>query len=288
MQDKFDDVPSSERFPLDEIKAAYPRAYFTSSVSYALALAVYLNYEKIEVYGVEMETQTEYGHQRNAVAYWIGFAEGKGITVEMHSKGFFEAPLYGYEGEARIPKEHYQTRIEHFTKFCDQAQQAYEHARAQVFAILDGWVRNYKTDISALEGLLTQMGQYAHNFGAVDGAKQVNELYLAKCEKMEAEVGSYLIVKQEYESAFHASALSMQEKLRDAAILGKELVEAHKGLVTLSNTEIRAKRVEDFKARLEKWVRGNTEAGVMNGSQLESRELMAKIDELLKAEGASS
>jgi len=285
MQEKYDDVPMSRRYPLDEIKAAYPRAYFTSSVAYAVALAVYLEYKRIEIYGVEMETQTEYGHQRNGVAYWIGFAEGKGIEVEMNAKGFFDTVLYAYEGEARIPLDFYKERIEHFTNYCDQAQEAYEKSKDAAFALMDTWVNDYKADLSGLEAMLTQMGQFAHNFGAVDGGRQLNEYYLKKCEKMQDEVGTYLIVKQEYESALHSCAKSLQEKMQEASIIGKELVEKHKAFSTLSNKEIRARIVDDFKEVLDKWVRANSEAGVMNGSQIEARQLMGKIDELLEAAG---
>ena len=78
MTDHFDDVPMSKRFPLDEMKDYFTGAewYFTTTVAYAIAYAIYAGYKRIEVYGVEMETNTEYGHQRPCVAYWCGVAYG--------------------------------------------------------------------------------------------------------------------------------------------------------------------------------------------------------------------
>ena len=284
MQDRFDDVPKSERYPLDEILAEFPRRYITSSVAFALALAIYKKYERIELYGIGMESQTEYFHQRYAVYYWIGVADGKGIKVDVKDP-FFESPLYAYEGEARIPLEHYQKRIEHFDKFCQEAEKDYKKTEAEVNRILNGFIKSYKVDISPLEKLIPQMGQIAHNFGAVDGGKQINELYLSKCEKMQEETGSYLIVKQEYEGAVHQAAKALQTKLQEASAAGLKLDEKFNALYTNLNQEERTKRVNEFIKTLEKWVKTNTESGVMNGTQTEGRYLMAEIDRLVKMAG---
>ena len=96
MQDAYADVPKSECYPLEDVLALTPSfRYLTSSVAYAIALAVLKGYKRIEIYGAEMETGTEYGHQRQGMAFWIGLAIGKGIEVEHISPTFWYAPLYG-------------------------------------------------------------------------------------------------------------------------------------------------------------------------------------------------
>ncbi len=288
MQDVYDDVPNSVKYPIDEILEAYPRGYFTSSVALALALAIYQGYERMEIYGVEMETSTEYGHQRNAVSYWIGFAEGLGIEVDMHSTGFFESPLYGYEGDIRIPIEYHQERIEHFTPFCDEAQKDYEKAKAYVGAMLGDFIKSYKTDLTDLDAYVGAMGQHAHNFGAVDGARQTHEYYLKKCEKMIEEVGTHLIVRQEFEMAAHNAATAMQEKMQTASAIGVEVNRARKRLDTCVNRASREKLVNEFQDIIDRWIKANTETGGMNGTQLENRHLMAMVDDLIRMAGGAS
>ncbi len=285
MQDVYPDVPKSKRFPLEEIKAKFPRAYFTSTVALALGLAIYQGYERIEVYGVEMETNTEYGHQRNAVSYWIGYAEGAGIEVDFHSTGFFESAIYGYEGDVRVPLEYHKERIEHFKPFCEQAQKDYEKAKAYADALLGDFIQSYKTDLTDLDKYMTLMGQHSHNFGAVDGARQVHEYYLDKCEKMIEETGTYLVVRQEFEMAAHAAAGAMQEHLQKASAIGADVNRARKALDTCVSRVNREVLVKEFKEIADKWVRENTAVGGMNGTQLENRHLITKVDELVRMAG---
>ena len=112
MQSEYEDVPMSRRFPLDEIMAAFPGAerYFTTTVGYAIAYAIYAGYKRVEIYGVEMETNTEYAHQRPCVAYWCGVAYGRGIAVDFHTESFYKSPLYGYDGDITIPLDTFEQR----------------------------------------------------------------------------------------------------------------------------------------------------------------------------------
>ena len=95
------EIPDAVQYPLDEIKQAFPFAepkMFGSSVTYMLALAAYLKYEKVELYGVEMKWESEYGYQRETFLYWYGLLQGMGIKIERHcGDGLFSNPTYGVE-----------------------------------------------------------------------------------------------------------------------------------------------------------------------------------------------
>lgn len=68
------------------------------SVAYAIGLAVFLEYDVIDVYGVELNTTSEYMHQKGHFAFWNGVALGRGIELNINcSDGLFIQPLYGYE-----------------------------------------------------------------------------------------------------------------------------------------------------------------------------------------------
>jgi len=74
-------LPSSKRYPIENIIEEFGSDYFTSSVAYAIALAVYFGAEEIKLYGVALSFEGEYYFERPCVEYWIGFARGKGIKV---------------------------------------------------------------------------------------------------------------------------------------------------------------------------------------------------------------
>jgi len=287
MIDKFEDVPRSVCYPLTEIFTKFPTAkrYLTSSVADALALAIYAGYKRIEVYGCEMETGTEYGHQRVGVAYWIGFADGLGIETEFHSDSFFVAPLYGYEGNATIPIEYYEERIEHLDRYVKLALDEYNQAKEQAYTQMDAWVVNYKTNLEGLDQLVMAMGQSAHNFGAVDGSKQLNEKYRDKSLKMQEETGSYLIVRQEIEGNMLAAINSSQQKISESGAVGATLTEKFKLFNTQDNRQRREEIVKEIRDEIEYWIKSTTVVGMTTGAQIESRHLLAKYDVLLNALG---
>jgi hypothetical protein len=112
MQHKTKSVPSSVKYPLkevvddcltglveqDEDRKETIRKYFTSSFAYMMALAVHEKFDVIELYGIDMENNTEYGYQRPCGEFWIGLALGRGIKVTLPEPCLLcDAPLYGYE-----------------------------------------------------------------------------------------------------------------------------------------------------------------------------------------------
>ena len=55
MQDHYDDIPNSIKFPLDEITKSFPYGdYMTNSISYMIGLAILEGFEEIRVVGVDM------------------------------------------------------------------------------------------------------------------------------------------------------------------------------------------------------------------------------------------
>lgn len=68
------------------------------SVAYAIGLAVFLEYDVIDVYGVELNTTSEYMHQKGHFAFWNGVTVGRGIELNINcSDGLLIQPLYGFE-----------------------------------------------------------------------------------------------------------------------------------------------------------------------------------------------
>lgn len=98
MHQHWDDIPMSVEYPLSPLIAEYGR-YFTNSISYMVALAIYEGFGHIGIFGVDMAHDTEYGQQRPSCEYFIGVAIGKGIHVGIPAESDLLKCqyLYGYE-----------------------------------------------------------------------------------------------------------------------------------------------------------------------------------------------
>ena len=101
MQVKESDIPMSIEFPKDEITDHFGR-YFTNSISWQIALAIYEGFEAIHVYGVDMAQNEEYSEQRPSCEYFLGWARGAGIKVYIPDKSDLckTTWLYPYEDDA--------------------------------------------------------------------------------------------------------------------------------------------------------------------------------------------
>lgn len=80
MQDIPDWVPAAVQYPTDAITKEFGH-YFTNTISYMLALAIYEGVDEIGIWGVDMAHGTEYAAQRPSCEYFIGIARGRGIPV---------------------------------------------------------------------------------------------------------------------------------------------------------------------------------------------------------------
>lgn len=107
MVDEYPDCPAAVRYPIEGVLAMAPRRYFSSSFAYMIALAIYQGFERIEIYGFDMASNTEWFYQRPNSEWWIGYAEGRGIDVYI---GKFSPlckakALYGYEGGSMVDRQ---------------------------------------------------------------------------------------------------------------------------------------------------------------------------------------
>ena len=112
MQEHFEDVPNSVKYPIEHIVQKFGR-YFTNSISYLLAMAIDEGYTEIHLYGVEMAQDSEYAYQRPSVEFFMGIARGLGITIHLPEGCTLlqTAWLYGYDDEPQqITKEIYRKR----------------------------------------------------------------------------------------------------------------------------------------------------------------------------------
>jgi hypothetical protein len=93
-------VPNSVLFPRRECEEIGTN-YWTSSIAFMIALAIRDGFTTIELYGIDLIVGEEYAYQKPCAEFWIGIANGRGITVGTHRNSALLKHdfCYGFESE---------------------------------------------------------------------------------------------------------------------------------------------------------------------------------------------
>lgn len=96
MHEALADIPAAVKYPRDEIANQFCRhlwkgekelkALFGGTASYGIALALYLGYTRIELYGIELSSRPEYDKERDMTFFWLGKASALGVEIVIHEK----------------------------------------------------------------------------------------------------------------------------------------------------------------------------------------------------------
>ena len=285
MQEQYEDVPRAQRYPIEEV-LKLGRSYLTSSAAYSIAFGIVEGYQKIEVYGVEMETNTEYQHQRPGVAYWIGVAEGAGVEVDFHGN-LLDCPLYGYEGDVKFPYSFFDKRIAEIAVPLKQAFENYNNASEKANVLIEEYLRTNQNG-KELINLLQKQSELGALFGLQQGAQQEIIRYKKKADVQREATGDHLFSRQEFE--FSAATFV---KDRDLAIVtateaGKKCEAQFKLVQETGNAAKRKNRMADFAKLVAGYVEASIKVGLFDGAAKENRQLMAKLDELVRMAGGDN
>lgn len=103
---KYEEIPLSEAFPLEECAKKFGPLYFSNTVAYMIAFALLNGAKEIEIYGVNQASSAEYFYEKAGVEYWLGIAVGMGVKVIINGqksellgnkRRFGGNLLYGYQ-----------------------------------------------------------------------------------------------------------------------------------------------------------------------------------------------
>jgi hypothetical protein len=290
MQDVYPDVPRSEKYPLDEILAMLsnpPEHFLTSSVPQALALAALWGYKRIEVYGVAMETNTEYQFQREGVAFWLGFCRGRGIDIYF-ADPTFTAPLYGYEGKVSVDYEEFPRRIAELQPQIDELSKVHAAALLEVKKALELFIANSgKDEENALIACIGRQVQIGSQLGELDGARQENKRYQGKADAMkDANEGDFIFSRQEFET----NAASLKQKMENENIAfisaGTQLGNVHQAIMKAAKGSPKRKQAaEAFSRVLQQYLQLNNRVSVYKGAAQENFRYMSYLDQYIRAAG---
>jgi len=98
MQQKWPSIQNSIVYPVQKVIKQFGR-YFTNTISWEIALALFEGFKEIYIYGVDMAVGSEYAHQRPSCEYFIGIARGMGVNVVLPDEADLLKTrfLYGFE-----------------------------------------------------------------------------------------------------------------------------------------------------------------------------------------------
>lgn len=95
----YDHIPTSIAYPLAEIIDHFGEDYLTSGIDYMLALAIYREVARVDLYGVTM--MGPYDGHRLGVEFWLGVALGRDIPFQIHGEHRLlktdSGNLYGFD-----------------------------------------------------------------------------------------------------------------------------------------------------------------------------------------------
>lgn len=99
------DTPGGQGFPRREIQEFFRlpdgtlEGFFTCSLTWAIAFAIYEGFERIEFWGFELKRGHQYDYERPGTTYWIARARAAGVDVVIQEGvDLVKTPkLYGYE-----------------------------------------------------------------------------------------------------------------------------------------------------------------------------------------------
>ena len=95
MEEAHPDVPMSVRYPYEAVCSDLGGVYLTSAIAFMVALAIHEKFSVIKVYGVDMESGTEYQDQRPCMEYLFGRAIERGIKIWLPAEcPLLKGPMY--------------------------------------------------------------------------------------------------------------------------------------------------------------------------------------------------
>jgi len=101
-RDAYEQCPQATRFNFQKLLEKYG-PHFSSSVAWLIAQAIEEKPDTIGLWGVNMQHDTEYGHQKPACCFFMGWARGMGIDIQLPESCelLSVAYQYGLENEPR-------------------------------------------------------------------------------------------------------------------------------------------------------------------------------------------
>lgn len=274
MQKVYKEVPKSAKYPIERILSLVKNVrivvngkekgfkYFSSTPDFALALVADMwkrgqKYERVEVWGIELETESEYQYQKTGFGFWTGYLAALGVNLVLYNS-IFDAPMYGYEGDVAITASDFERRISDLTKELGEDKDRYNQ-EAKIF--LDSLHGFLKQDLSAeIQKNSSELAKLGETAGILNGKIMESTRYLAKARAMEEVSGASIFSLGEFDSSrisLNKQSMQIRSEITELNLqegpLFKRLINLKKG------SQKRKRAIEEY---------GNLVAQLMNKNMI--------------------
>jgi len=194
--DAYREIPGSVSYPLQAVMEDAFRHIWrgnenvrlaASTFDFMLALAIHERVDRVEIYGFEMGTGTEFQYQHATAMLLIGLAGGRGIDVwTPETSGLIpRMKLYGYEGAQMITRQ----TLEAYKRQADTERDRYKALTNARLGILQHLMHvNTNESLAQKEQMEDVQNDYLEALQAAarwDGVQQVLNLLVAECDMLE-------------------------------------------------------------------------------------------------------
>jgi hypothetical protein len=197
MQEVYPDIPSSVKYPLEEISAEFLKDklvtedgetidLFTSTPAYALAMAIYQKRSPIYLFGIEMGSNTEFFRQRPGFYFWSGIAAGRGLKLVRRNKSLlFSERIYGYKGEMMIQKQEIELSLNHYMEMLEKEKAKMFESKGGTQKLLEAiFASSNQEDAKRVAQLfidsMNETLDASYHYGQICGAVEENKRYLSE------------------------------------------------------------------------------------------------------------
>ena len=306
MQEADPEVPGSERYPYEEImelfcrsthRGAEPVEYFTSSFAWIAAFAAYLhrnNLEnlRIEVYGFEMSTTTEYSYQKGSTEWWMGKLDGLGVDVYVpeHCQ-LLNGAKYGWEVTQLVPVATLQWRLDQILELEEVSVKAMFKSTKQREATQKKWQKaQEKRDAKQVERLSPMLAErrdkevrLLQETNTLSGAKQELTILITHMTDQFEEVEEQVLLRQEIEFRENSLQKISQEALAMLNAAGGKRINIQEVVTWMDKNDmhvdgIRSHLMGKHQNFVEDEINLLSQANAIAGAMQEIEALMGHID----------
>ena len=215
MQKHYTDIPKSKKYPIERVLSLSENVsvvvkgkekkfkFFSSSPDYAFALVADMwkqgkRYERVEIHGIELETESEYRYQLTGFGFWIGYLTALGVKIILYNS-IFDSPMYGYEGDVALPTTKIEKRIAELTTELGDDKDRYNQEAKIFLESLSGLL---KADTSVeIQKELNELNKRSEQAGILNGRIRESQRYLEKARAMEGTAGASVFSVGEFDGA---------------------------------------------------------------------------------------
>ena len=209
-------IPSGVVYPFDEINddifggrlltlmqdgTVSEDIYYSCTISFMIALAIHEGFERIELYGMEMGTESEYQYQVPGANFITGLAVGRGITiVRPENSTFARSAVYAYDITQMITRSQLDKGLEEFKMQLDNeiAKMNVEKGKYQAMV---GMMKSGKVRPERINELA---------FGVQEAEKRV-ERCIGAVQSVEWQLGTIDLKEPEAEVDFKVGLFEVKE-----------------------------------------------------------------------------